>query len=108
MMEYSVFHFNSSRPNNTSVDQEFGQRFQLPCVQGSSSSRPSPRGGNGRFVPYTTTGRNKRGKTKGKQPAAELIIKDVCLLPFPDWCQAPKRQVKENLVRQNCLSMLGR
>ena len=55
---------SSSRPGNISVEQELGQRFQLPRVQGNSTSRPSPRGGSGRFVPYTTAAKIKRGKAK--------------------------------------------
>jgi hypothetical protein len=91
---------SSRRPDNISVEQELGQRFQLPRVQGNSTSRPSPRGGSGRFVPYTTAAKIKRGKAKGKKQA-ELIIKDVCLLPTPNWNQVPRRHTKEDLVRQN-------
>lgn len=51
---------------------------------------------NGRFAPYT----RGRGKRKGK-PEHEVVIKDVCLLPDPEWKNVPRCAVKETLVRQN-------
>ena len=79
----------NSRPDNMSVEQELSQRFQLPRVQGTSGVKPPARGGSGRFVPYSTAAKGKKGKAKAKP--AELIIKDVCLLPTPDWTQVPRR-----------------
>ena len=43
---------------------------------------------------------NKRAKGKGKSPV-ELVIKDVCLLPDPQWDKVPRRQIKEDLIKQN-------
>lgn len=53
---------SSSRSNNNSVEQELGQRFQLPRDPGNT--RLPARSGRGRFVPYTT--KNKKGKSKAK------------------------------------------
>ena len=89
----------NSRPDNMSVEQELSQRFQLPRVQGTSGVKPPARGGSGRFVPYSTAAKGKKEKAKAKP--AELIIKDVCLLPTPDWTQVPRRHIKEDLVKQN-------
>ena len=33
----------------------------------------------------------------------ELVIKGVCLLPHPQWDRVPRRQIKEDLVRQNLI-----
>ncbi len=89
----------NSRPDNMSVEQELSQRFQLPRVQGTSGVKPPARGGSVRFVPYSTAAKGKKGKAKAKP--AELIIKDICLLPTPDWTQVPRRHIKEDLVKQN-------
>ena len=43
---------------------------------------------------------NKRAKGKGKSPV-ELVIKDVCLLPDPQWDKVSRRQIKEDLIKQN-------
>ena len=92
----------SSRPEHHLVEHELGKRFRIPRVpdDASSSTRPLPRGGRGRFVPYTIKAKNKKVKSKEKS-SLELVIKDVCLLPSPEWNQVPRRQVKENLVRRN-------
>ena len=89
---------NNSHTNRETgtVDQELSARFQLPRSQGSG--RVVPRGRTGRFVPYTSKAKKQKGKGK---TAAELVIKDVCLLPTPEWNNVPRRQVKETLVRQN-------
>lgn len=82
-----------------SVEEEIGQRFQIPRVSSGIANRihSSRRSERGRFIPYTT---KQKGKYKAK-PAAELVIKDVCLLPNPDWDQVPRRQVKEDLVKRS-------
>ncbi len=90
---------NTNRtPDNMLVKQELSQRFKLPRVQGTSYVRPPVRGGSRRFVPYSTAAKGKKGKAKAKP--AELIIKDVCLLPAPDWTHIPRRHIKEELVKQ--------
>ena len=93
---------SSSRPEHDLVEHELGQRFRLPRVSddASTSTWPLPRGGRGRFVPYTTKAKNKKVKSKRKS-TLELVIKNVCLLPSPDWNQVPRRQVKEDLVRRD-------
>ena len=55
----------------------------LVHVQGSSSIRPPSRGGSGRFSPCASAAKRKKGKTKAKLKPAEIIIKDICLLPAP-------------------------
>ena len=91
---------NSSADNN-SVEQEPHQRFQIPRANPTTVATPArytARNGSGRFVPYSTL--NKRAKGKGKSPV-ELVIKDVCLLPDPQWDKVPRRQIKEDLIKQN-------
>ena len=93
---------SGNRPEHRSIEHELGERFRIPRVPdaASTSARPLPRGGRGRFVPYTTAAKGKKGKSKEKS-SAEFIIKNVCLLPSPDWHQVPRRQMKEDLVRRN-------
>ncbi len=81
-----------------SVEQEINQRFQIPRGSEVSVRRPPPRSGSGRFVPYST--KNKKGKGKAKS-SVELVIKDVCLLPDPQYDTVPRRQMKEALVTRN-------
>ena len=33
--------------------------------------------------------------------SVELVIKDLCLLPDPQYCTVPKRQMREDLVARN-------
>ncbi len=94
---------NNSNTNrnidHVSLNEEVSQRFRLPRGQNNSSlssARPLPRGGNGRFVPYTTAA--KASKAKGK---ADIIIKDVCLFPSPRWKEVPRRQFKQELISRN-------
>ncbi len=74
-------------------------------MQGTSGVKPPARGGSGRFVPYSTAAKGKKGKAKAKP--AELIIKDVCLFPAPDWNQVPRRHIKEDLVNKTFLLTHG-
>ena len=87
---------NSNR--TMSIEQEINQRFQIPRGSEVSARRPPPRSGSGRFVPYST--KNKKGKANAKS-SVDLAIKDVCLLPHPQYHTVPRRQMKEDLVTRN-------
>jgi hypothetical protein len=94
----SVNSISGDQERSISVEQEVNQRFQIPRGSEVSVRRPPPRSGSGRFVPYSTN--NKKGKGKAKS-SVELVIKDVCLLPDPQYCTVPRRQMKEDLVMRN-------
>ena len=94
---------NSSSGNqerSISVEQEINQRFQIPRGSEVSLRRPPLRNGSGRFVPYSTNNKKGKGTAKAKS-SVELVIKDVCLLPDPQYCTVPRRQMKEDLVARN-------
>ena len=78
---------SSSRPEHCSIEHELVERFRIPR-ESSNSAWPLPRSGRRRFVPYTTAAKGKKGKLKEKS-SVELVIKNVCLLPSPDWHQVP-------------------
>ena len=88
-------------PSYVDTQHELHDRFRIPRASTASSSsgpgRALPRArSSGRFVPYT------RGKGNGKgKSEQEVVIKDACLLPDPEWTNVPRRDVKETLVRQN-------
>ena len=85
-------------PSYVDTQHELHDRFRIPRASTASSSGPVlPRArSSGRFVPYTRV----KGRGKGKAEH-EVVIKDVCLLPDPEWTNVPRRAVKETLVRQN-------
>ena len=88
-----------SEHHSNSVEHELAERFRIPGVPDApTSARSLPRSGRGRFVPYTA--KSKKGKSKEKS-AVELVMKNVCLLPTPNWNEVPRRQIKEDLVRRN-------
>ena len=84
----------------STVGDELNNSFQIPRRQttqrGSffnnfnAKKNYSVRSNKGKF----TTSR------KGKSPAvkADLIYKDVCLLPSPEWTEVPRRKAKAKLV----------
>jgi hypothetical protein len=80
-----------------SANEEFSESFRLPRCQNRSSARPLPRSGNGRFVPYTAAAKASKSKVK----AAEIVIKDVCLLPSPRWQEVPRRHMKQEVIDRN-------
>ena len=84
-------------PSYSDAQHELLDRFRISrtsttSVSGSGRVLPRARS-SGRFVPYT------KGKGKGKSER-EIVIKDVCLMPYPEWTKVPRRAVKETLVRQ--------
>ncbi|XP_028413665.1 uncharacterized protein LOC114536521 [Dendronephthya gigantea] len=87
---------NSENRNVNTANEELSERFRLPRGQNRSSARPLPRSGNGRFVPYTTAAKASKSKSK-----ADIIIKDVCLLPSPRWQELPRRHIKQDLINRN-------
>ena len=59
-----------------------------------------PRNGGGRFVPYQTNNKKEKGAAITKS-SVKLVIKDLCLLPDPQYCKVPKRQMREDLMARN-------
>ena len=90
---------NVQSKNNTSqriqsCDKEVNDSFCLPRKQPAQRQNGPVRSGNGRFAPY----RNRDKKANdSKESQANHIMKDVCLLPSPNWDAVPRRR----LVRQN-------
>ena len=77
-----------------SCDEEVNDSFRLP-----RNGQPAQRQNglvDGRFAPY----RNREKKADDSKKASH-IMKDVCLLPSPDWDAVPRRDSKQRLVRQN-------
>ena len=84
----------------STVGDELNNSFQIPRGQATqrgnflnnfiAKKNYSVRSNKGKF----TTSR------KGKSPAvkADLIYKDVCLLPSPKWREVPRRKAKAKLV----------
>ena len=80
-----------------SCDEEVNDSFRLPRNGQPAQRQNDPvRSRNGRFAPY----RNREKKADDSKKASH-IMKDVCLLPSPDWDAVPRRDSKQRLVRQN-------
>ncbi len=96
----SINNVNNTNQTTRTSEEEVNDSFRLPRNQGSQPSRQPPRRSrNGRFAPY----RNREKKAnESKNPShANYVMKDVCLLPSPDWDNVPRRDSKQQLVRQN-------
>ena len=95
-------HSNQSTINNT-PEQEINERFRLPRDTAQGQGNTLLRSTNGRFTPYRSKGKGNKGKGKVKSSHSQLdfVMKDVCLLPDPDWEDVPRRANKQNLVRHN-------
>lgn len=83
----------------SSVEDEISQRFNL----GSRTPR-GPRGADhaasSRFNPRLnySFSKKKKNKRQGEGPVPDIVYKDVCLLPTPEWNQVPKGQSKASLI----------
>ena len=84
----------------STVGDELNNSFQIP--QGQATQRGSFFNNFSAKKNYSV--RSNKGKfttsRKGKSPAvkADLIYKDVCLLPSPEWREVPRRKAKAKLV----------
>ena len=84
-----------------SCDEEVNDSFRLPRNGQSAQRQNGPvRSRNGRFAPYRNR-EKKADDSKKASHAINYIMKDVCLLPSPDWDAVPRRDSKQRLVRQN-------
>ena len=91
---------------SSTVTSELNQSFKIPRAgslwanfsttknYSKTSKGKQPRSSNGRFYAVS-----KKGKCPTKAP--ELIYKDVCLLPSPEWAEVPRRKAKAKLVQDN-------
>ena len=86
-----------------SCDEEVNDSFRLPR-NGQPAQRqngPTVRSRNGRFAPYRNREKKADDSKKMYDDSKKMhIMKDVCLLPSPDWDAVPRRDSKQ-LVRQN-------
>ena len=84
----------------STVGNELNNSFQIP--RGQATQRGSFINNFNAKKDYSV--RSNKGKfttsRKGKSPAvkADLIYKDVCLLPSPEWTEVPRRKAKAKLV----------
>ena len=95
----SVNDTGPSTQSTQSCDEEVNNAFRLPRNQPAQRQNGPVRSKNGRFAPYKNRGKKANDSKKASQ--ASWIMKDVCLLPRPDWDTVPRRDSKQELVRQN-------
>lgn len=91
---------------SSTVTSELNQSFKIPRAgslwtnfsttknYSMTSKGKQPRCSNGRLSAVS-----KKGKCPSKAP--EVIYKDVCLLPSPEWAEVPRRKAKAKLVQDN-------
>ena len=84
-----------------SCDEEVNDSFRLSRNGQLAQRQNGPvHSRNGRFAPYRNREKMADDSKKASH-AINYIMKDVCLLPSPDWDAVPRRDSKQRLVRQN-------